>query len=70
MPAGNNRPGSHERPEDGDTTALPTPPRDDDDAATATEKLNTVGADGAEKPRQRRGGGLSAQDLLRREGRF
>ncbi len=70
MPAGNNRPGSHERPEDGDTTALPTPPRDDDDAATATEKLNTGGADGADKPRQRRGGGLSAQDLLRREGRF
>ncbi len=70
MPAGNNRPGSHEQ-HDGDTTALPTPPRDDDDAATATEKLNTAGIDGGgEKPRQRRGGGLSAQDLLRREGRF
>ncbi len=71
MPTGNNHPASHERSDDGDTTALPTPPRDGDDAATATEKLNTAGGDGgAEKPRQRRGGGLSAQDLLRREGRF
>ncbi len=71
IPAGNNRPASHERPDDGDTTALPTPPRDGGDAATATEKLNTSGGDGGvEKPRQRRGGGLSAQDLLRREGRF
>jgi RND superfamily putative drug exporter len=69
MPAANNHPGSHQRAEDGDTTALPTPPHDDD-AATATEKLNTAAGDGAEKPRQRRGGGLSAQDLLRREGRF
>jgi trehalose monomycolate/heme transporter len=71
MPAGNNHAASHERPDDGDTSALPTPPRDGGDAATATEKLNTSGGDGGvEKPRQRRGGGLSAQDLLRREGRF
>ncbi len=54
------------------TAALPTPARTDDDASTATEKLNTSGNTGAdgEKPRQRRGGGLSAQDLLRREGRY
>ncbi len=71
MPARNNRPGNHERADDGDTTALPASALDDDDAATATEKLNTAGSDGgSEKPRQRRGGGLSAQDLLRREGRF
>jgi RND superfamily putative drug exporter len=70
MPASNNRPGNHERADDGDTTALPTSARHDDDAATATEKLNTAGGGGSEKPRQRRGGGLSAQDLLRREGRF
>jgi RND superfamily putative drug exporter len=39
-----------------------------DDSDAATEKLNAQG----DKTRQRRrgGGGLSAQDLLRREGRF
>jgi hypothetical protein len=52
-------------PEDA-TTAIPTPPREDKDSDAATEKLNTPG----EKPRPRRGGGLSAQDLLRREGRI
>ncbi len=54
-------------PEDA-TTAIPTPPREDKDAdtATATEKMNARG----EQPRPRRGGGLSAQDLLRREGRI
>jgi hypothetical protein len=52
-------------PEDA-TTAIPTAPREDKDADAATEKLNAPG----EKPRPRRGGGLSAQDLLRREGRI
>jgi RND superfamily putative drug exporter len=52
-------------PEDA-TTAIPTAPREDKDPDTATEKLNARG----EKPRPRRGGGLSAQDLLRREGRI
>jgi uncharacterized membrane protein YdfJ with MMPL/SSD domain len=71
MPAGGSQRTTPERSDEGDTTALPTPPRDGDDAATATEKLNTAGSDGDDdKPRQRRGGGLSAQDLLRREGRF
>lgn len=52
-------------PEDA-TTAIPTPPREDKDTETATEKMNAPG----EQPRPRRGGGLSAQDLLRREGRI
>jgi uncharacterized membrane protein YdfJ with MMPL/SSD domain len=48
------------------TTAIPTPPRDEKDSDTATEKLNARG----ESPPRRRGGGLSAADLLRREGRM
>ncbi len=54
-------------PEDA-TTAIPTPPRDekDSDSDTATEKMNASG----ENPPRRRGGGLSAADLLRREGRM
>jgi uncharacterized membrane protein YdfJ with MMPL/SSD domain len=48
------------------TTAIPTPPRDEKDSDTATEKLNARG----ENPPRRRGGGLSAADLLRREGRM
>ncbi len=53
-------------PPDDATTAIPTPPREDKDADPATEKINAHG----EKPRPRRGGGLSAADLLRREGRM
>jgi trehalose monomycolate/heme transporter len=52
-------------PEDA-TTAIPTPPRDETDSDTATEKLNARG----ENPPRRHGGGLSAADLLRREGRM
>jgi trehalose monomycolate/heme transporter len=66
-----------QRPKDEDledqaTTAIPTPPRDEKDPDVATQKLNARGkdTDGGERPRQRRGGGLSAQDLLRREGRI
>ncbi|CAM4462626.1 MmpL protein [Mycobacterium basiliense] len=46
------------------------------DSEAATEQLNARGGkgaeNGAENPRQRRrgAGGLSAQDLLRREGRL
>ena len=46
------------------TTAIPTPRKQDADAAT--EKLNTR----EEEEPKRRGGGVSAQDLLRREGRL
>jgi trehalose monomycolate/heme transporter len=55
-------------PEDA-TTAIPTAPRDDKDPETATEKMNASG-ETPDRPRQRRGGGLSAADLLRREGRM
>lgn len=53
-----------------DTTAFPA--RKNTDSETATEKLNSPGqpGNGSGTPRPRRGGGLSAQDLLRREGRF
>ena len=58
--------------EDTATTAIPTPPREDKDPDVATRKLNARGKDveGSERTRQRRGGGLSAADLLRREGRI
>ncbi|OBK32383.1 hypothetical protein A5658_16920 [Mycobacterium sp. 1245111.1] len=60
-------PPPNDAPEDV-TTAIPTPPRENKDAdtAAATEKMNAHG----EQPRPRRGGGLSAADLLRREGRI
>ena len=52
------------RPQNADaTTAIPTPRKQDPEA---TEKINTREED---EPK-RRGGGLSAQDLLRREGRL
>jgi trehalose monomycolate/heme transporter len=50
-------------PEDA-TTAIPAAPPEDKD--TGTEKINAPG----DQPRPRRGGGLSAADLLRREGRI
>jgi RND superfamily putative drug exporter len=55
------------RPQSPDaTTAIPTPRKRDADAAT--EKLNT--RDDDEHQRRGTGGGVSAQDLLRREGRL
>ena len=45
------------------TTAIPTPRQQDPEA---TEKINTR----EEEEPKRRGGGVSAQDLLRREGRL
>ena len=52
------------------TRAIPVAnPRSDKDSEAATEKLNSRG-EAEEKSRQRRGGGVSAQDLLRREGRI
>jgi RND superfamily putative drug exporter len=55
------------------TAALPVMRPDANDPDAATEKLNSPGhADNGDnsRPRRRGGGGLSAQDLLRREGRF
>ncbi|WP_231975828.1 hypothetical protein, partial [Mycobacterium sp. E2462] len=52
------------------TTALPAA-RPEDEADPATEKLTAHGDNGdAARQRRRTGGGLSAQDLLRREGRL
>ena len=75
MPAGGQH-SSAQRPAGEDledqTTAIPTPPQEEQDPDVATQKLNARGTetDGGDRPRQRRGGGLSAQDLLRREGRI
>jgi RND superfamily putative drug exporter len=53
------------------TAALPIPRPEGDDSEAATEKLNARGRDNGDRTRQRRrGGGLSAADLLRREGRL
>jgi RND superfamily putative drug exporter len=53
-------------PQDDDaTTAIPTPRKQDPDA---TEKIDTREED--EHQRRGTGGGVSAQDLLRREGRL
>jgi RND superfamily putative drug exporter len=52
-----------QNPDADPTTAIPAQRPQDTDAAT--EKLNAQD----EKPK-RRGGGMSAQDLLRREGRL
>jgi trehalose monomycolate/heme transporter len=59
-------------PEAGDETAtraIPVSTPRGGDTETATEKLNARG-EAEEKSRQKRGGGVSAQDLLRREGRI
>lgn len=72
MPIPANQTGSQTPSDAGDpTTAIPTPPPDDD-SDVATEKLNSRGQSGnsAEQARQRRSGSVSAQELLRREGRF
>jgi hypothetical protein len=55
------------------TTALPVMRTPGNDSDAATEKLNArAKPENGEDPRPRRraGGGLSAQDLLRREGRL
>nr|WP_232061897.1 hypothetical protein [Mycobacterium xenopi] len=73
MPIPGNQPGSQTPSDAGDpTAALPTPPPEDSDSDVATEKLNSRGHSGnnADQTRQRRTGSVSAQDLLRREGRF
>lgn len=52
------------------TAAIPVPP-ENDDPDVPTEKLNSPARNTAnsQRGRQHRGGGLSAQELLRREGR-
>jgi trehalose monomycolate/heme transporter len=70
MPIPREQSSGHSRAEPEDaTTAIPTGPRQKKDPETATENLNARGEQ-PDPPRPRRGGGLSAQDLLRREGRI
>ncbi|HET7074145.1 MAG TPA: MMPL family transporter [Mycobacterium sp.] len=52
------------------TAALPVMRSDANDSDAATEKLNARGQSDNGDRRRRGGGGLSAQDLLRREGRL
>ncbi|PJE21250.1 MAG: hypothetical protein CK431_22810, partial [Mycobacterium sp.] len=76
MPVAGSRPEPTPEPEAADkTAALPVQRPDGDDSDTATEKLNARGIQedsNGDTSRRRRtgGGGLSAQDLLRREGRL
>ena len=70
-------PTSHSGNNKGDTAdptaALPVMRSQGNDSEAASEKLNARGqGDNGDPSRQRRrgGGGLSAQDLLRREGRL
>ncbi|REY47083.1 hypothetical protein DSL22_06915, partial [Mycobacterium tuberculosis] len=52
------------------TAALPIIRSDGDDSEAATEQLNARGTSDKTRQRRRGGGALSAQDLLRREGRL
>jgi RND superfamily putative drug exporter len=58
-------------PDDTVTRAIPTASRRPADSEAATEQLNARGEDTDQEKTHRRGaGGVSAQDLLRREGRL
>ncbi|MGB3482886.1 MAG: hypothetical protein WBB07_11820, partial [Mycobacterium sp.] len=61
-------PAPAEEADESATRAIPIAKPQGNDTDTATEKLNARG-DADDKSRQRRSGGVSAQDLLRREGR-
>ena len=63
--AGGRRRQPHPTPGNEPTTAMPSQRPEGDDPEAATQKLNAQD----EQPK-RRGGGMSAQDLLRREGRL
>jgi RND superfamily putative drug exporter len=65
-----NRSGDQPPPESADTTAFSSRQPQDDDSDAATQKFDSrKGGNGSGNPRPRRGG-VSARDLLRREGRF
>jgi RND superfamily putative drug exporter len=76
MPIPTNRSGENNADPAEPTTALPIMRSDADDSDPATEQLNSRGAgENGDNARQRRragggGAGVSAQDLLRREGRL
>ena len=68
MPAQGNH-GDNGDPAD-PTNALPVMQSEGNDSDAATEKLNARAQSDKARPRRRIGGGLTAQDLLRREGRL
>jgi RND superfamily putative drug exporter len=68
MPAQGNS-GDNGDPAD-PTNALPVMRSEGNDSDAATEKLNARAQSDKARPRRRIGGGLTAQDLLRREGRL
>ena len=73
MPVPANRSDDNKSDAADPTTALPVMRSEGNDSDAATEKLNARGQrENGDPARQRRraGGGLSAQDLLRREGRL
>jgi RND superfamily putative drug exporter len=73
MPVPANRSGDNNSDPADPTASLPVMRSDADESDPATETLNAQGqSDNGDNSRQRRrgGGGLSAQDLLRREGRL
>jgi len=73
MPVATNSSGDNAGDPADPTAALPIMRPDGNDSEAATEKLNARGqSDNGDHARQHRrgGGGLSAQDLLRREGRL
>jgi RND superfamily putative drug exporter len=74
MPIPGNRSGEIRDDAADATAALAIPRPDGSDSDAATEKLNARGlsenGDDNTRRRGRGGGGLSAQDLLRREGRL
>ncbi len=73
MPVPTNRSDDDRNDPADPTTALPVMRSEGNDSEAATEKLNARGqSENGDPVRQRRrtGGGLSAQDLLRREGRL
>ncbi len=72
MPVPTNRSGDNKGDTADPTAALPVMRSEANDSEAATEQLNARGGENGDQTRQRRrgGGGLSAQDLLRREGRL
>jgi trehalose monomycolate/heme transporter len=73
MPVPAHRSGDNNSDPADPTAALPVMQSEANDSDAATEKLNARDqGDNGDNSRQRRrgGGGLSAQDLLRREGRL
>jgi trehalose monomycolate/heme transporter len=70
MPVPTNHSGDNKSDPADPTAALPVMRSDGNDSDAATEQLKASGQSDNGDRRRRGGGGLSAQDLLRREGRL